>query len=503
MKIRKMILIGFVCLTILHTNTFAQEPGLQDRAILEKRLEWFQDQKFGLLIEFGIWAAWGVTESWPLSMDRYQSSKSRINDRPNWKFNFDVYREAYWNLSKVFYPRHFNENQWAEIAKDAGMKYICFYTKHHDGFCMYDTRLTDYKVTNPECPYSDHPNPDITERLSTAFRDRGFGVGMIYSYSDWHSPYYWKPGVPAPDRHMNYDIEKEPERWQKFLDFYMGQIEELMTNYGKIDILWLDGGWDKQHMEVEKMLKMVWSHQPELIVGRGGIPGYGIETPERKIPEKPLGEPWETCESISDFWSFVPYDNYRSTQELIYMLVDIVSKGGNFLLSVPPMPDGRLTPPTVERLKEIGEWLQLNGEAIYGTRVYSMTNFMESVKGDAKVQDYNVNIHYTKKDKYVYAILLDKRQTENDQMGLATSVNVAYKYYPNESSTEENVLEVIHWINLKHATPLPGSEVHLLGVEEPLEWETGPEGTRIYIPYEVIQSPPCKYAYSFRIQVSN
>ncbi|MFC2087565.1 alpha-L-fucosidase [Bacteroidota bacterium] len=513
MKSLKAILICIFCLIILIPDSGSQEKVYVDSVKLKRRLEWFQNQKFGLLIEFGIWAPWGITESWPLNQENYS-----FHNHPNtWEFDFDVYREAYWNLSKVFYPHHFDENQWADIAKEAGMKYIIFYAKHHDGFCMYDTKLTDYKVTSPECPYSDHPNPDITERLSTAFRNKDLGVGIAFSYADWHSPYFWKPDIPAPDKYMNYDIEKEPQRWQNFIDFYISQVKELMTGYGKIDILWFDSGWlagsyyvnkwcrwkisDKGYMKIDSMARMVRRYQPEiLIVNRYGDIHEDYETPERTIPEEPLGVPWETCESIADFWSFVPYDNYRSSQELIYMLVDIISKGGNFLLSVPPMPNGRLTPPAVERLKEMGEWLEVNGDAIYGTRLYSMTNYKANVSADNILGHFG-NIYFTKKKNHVYAIVLDDKQTEQNPGALTHYIRLKNVLEENGKKNEENRVKVKHYMNIPDVKPVNGSKIYMLGVDEPLEWEVAENGVNIYVPYQVIVSPPCKYAYSFQIQV--
>ncbi|MEX1239349.1 MAG: alpha-L-fucosidase [Cyclobacteriaceae bacterium] len=437
--------------------------------ILKKRLEWFQDLKFGLFIAFGPYNMWtGGDIPWILNTDPAGTDPHR-GDRmsPNWDFDIKVLRNGYWNMNQGFYPRHFDAEQWAQIAKDAGMKYLVFYTKHHDGFNMYDTQLSDYKITSPDCPYSDHPNPDITARLCEAFRKEGFGIGFCHSYADWHSPLYWNPNMPILNRHYNYDINKDPERWQKFVDFLHGQVRELMTGYGKVDILWLDGGWDKKDMQVEKMVEIARSHQPELIVvSRGGNIHQDYKTPERRVPEKPLGEPWETWWTMGDnsgqksWW--VMGDN--STPELIHLLVDIVCKGGNLLLHALVNSDGTIISSCVERLKEMGEWMRVNGEAIYGTRMHT--------------QYRDGNICYTKKGNYVYAIYLDNPQDASKPKGLPALVVI------------------------RHVKPAPGTKIHLLGVDEPVKWRLVNDAVEISIPNSVSKSLPCKYAYSFRIQIN-
>lgn len=356
---------------------------------------------------------------------------------------------------------------------------------------MYDTRLSEYKITSPDCPYSDHPNPDYAARLFKACRKEGLAVGPCHSIADWHSPFYWKPDTPCPDRYENYDADKEPEIWQKFVEFFHGQMRELATNYGKIDILWLDGGWSihydrrivqelgemnpkridagvsmhyrKQDLQMDRMVEMARSYQPELIVvERGGLRAGSMHenylTPERKVPDEPLDKPWET------WWSM--RDSDFSARKLVHLLADIVCKGGNLLLYAPVTGDGRITPSAVECLNEMGAWLVVNGEAIYGTRLYSKSRFRDE------------NICYTRKGNYVYAIYLDEQQGIGNRNVL-----------PNR-------------IHLKHVRPDPGSEVFLIGVEEPFAWEAESDGVTISVPSSVIQSPPCNYAYCFRIRAS-
>ena len=457
----------FLLMAALLTATGTQgRAAAQSRdALLEKRLEWFQDQKFGFMVHWGPYSQWGVRESWLLCKDH----PARAEEVPNWDFDIDHFRDTYWKLAQTFYPMYFDAESWAELADKAGMQYFVFTTKHHDGFCMFDSELTDYGITSPGVAYHTHPNPDIAGRLFDAFRDRGFGIGVYFSKADWHSPHYWKPGEPAPDRRTNYDTSEEPERWEKFVEFVHGQIRELMTNYGDIEILWLDAGWvrpPKEDIRMAEIAEMARSEQPGLIIvdRTAGDEYENYKTPEQRVPKKPLGEPWETVMTMGESWSFKPYDNYKSTREIIHMLVDVVAKGGNLLLNVGPMANGQLPPPAVRRMNEIGEWMKVNGEGIYGTR--PIAPYKEG------------KVALMQKGKYVYACYLAEPVPECGEP-------------PTVPET----------VNLSSVEPVASSEIRLLGVEEPLPWQHGKGGLRITVPPHIAKTPPCDHAYMFRIRV--
>lgn len=337
--------------------------------LLADRLAWWRTLKFGLMMHWGAYSQWGCIESWPLS-------QADTWARPEgWSGDMDQYRRDYWALNGTFNPTRFDPGAWADLAREAGMRYMVFTTKHHDGFNMYDTRLTDYKVTAADCPFHRHPQADVTAALFDAFRARGFAIGAYYSKADWHSPHYWIPDRPAPDRHPNYDTAAEPERWQKFKAFVHGQIAELMTRYGPVDILWLDAGQVqpayKQDIDMDGLAAMARTHQPGLIVVDRTVkgPNENYLTPEQEIPDEPLFVPWESNLTMATQWSYKPDDAYKSTRTLIHMLIDIVAKGGNFLLNVGPTPTGELPMEAQVRLREIGRWLRVAGEAIYGSEV--------------------------------------------------------------------------------------------------------------------------------------
>ncbi|MBR9998688.1 MAG: alpha-L-fucosidase, partial [Cyclobacteriaceae bacterium] len=217
--------------------------------LLQEKLDKWQDLKFGLLMHWGPYSQWGVVESWSICAEDEPWCRRNMDD-------YEAYKKAYENLKSTFNPVDFNPEKWARAARDAGMRYMIFTTKHHDGFTMYDTKLTDYRITDPGCPFHTNPRADVTKEIFNAFRAEGMWVGPYFSKPDWHSPYYWWPNFATPDRNVNYSIEKYPERWEKFKEFTHGQILELVSNYGPIDILWLDGG-QVQPVSGEQKIRML------------------------------------------------------------------------------------------------------------------------------------------------------------------------------------------------------------------------------------------------------
>jgi alpha-L-fucosidase len=195
-----------------------------DPAVASK-LEWFQDIKLGLLIHWGPYSQWGIVESWSICSEDVPWCA-----RPK-GIGYTDYKKKYEALKTTFNPKNFNPDRWADTARSAGMRYVIFYAKHHDGFSMFDTRLTDYRITDPGCPFHDNPRADVAREIFKAFRSRGMGIAAGFSKPDWHSTDYWAPEWATPDRNVNYDTARYPERWKRFTDFTYGQVEELMSGY--------------------------------------------------------------------------------------------------------------------------------------------------------------------------------------------------------------------------------------------------------------------------------
>lgn len=457
-----MLLIGLAA--IPGAQAAAGEPAAPEEALLAQRLEWFQDQRFGLFIHWGIYSQWGCIESWPLvEVDKW----ARPDDLPAWVErgkDIERFKRDYFALNRTFNPGKFDPAKWAAAAKYAGMRYVMFTTKHHDGFSMFDTRQTDFRVTQADCPYSRNPQPDVARSVFDAFRKEGFGIGAYFSKSDWHSPYYWSPGAPARDRNPNYDTLKEPEKWAKFVAFVHGQVEELMSNYGRVDILWLDGGQvrpPQQDIQMDRMAAMARGRQPHLIIVDRTVGGKheNYRTPEQEVPDKPLPYVWESCLTMGDQWSYKPNDRYKSPRQLIHLLVDVVSKGGNLLLNIGPQPDGELPPEALARLKEIGDWMAVNAEAIHDTR---------------PVEPYKEGrVCLTKKGRTLYATWLA------------------------EDGTDAPPAE----IRLSKVRLPEGTKVWMLGVKEPLAWRAAEGGLTVTVPPSVIASPPCRHAFVVKVEL--
>lgn len=257
----------------------------------------------------------------------------------------EEFKQEYWDLIKTFNPVRFRPEQWAKTAREAGFKYVLFTTKHHDGFCMWDTKYSDYKITSPECPFSKNKCADICKHLFDAFRNEGLKVHAYFSKPDWHSEYYWAKGFAKDEymtRNTSYDTLLHPELWEKFCQYTKNQMLELVSDYGRIECLWLDGGQVNPRNMMDLHLKEIMEEarkiQPWLMVADrtvGGENGNFI-TPEQTVPDHPINVPWESCVTLGTSFSFRYDDDYKDAKAVIHMLCDIVAKGGNLALNIGP-----------------------------------------------------------------------------------------------------------------------------------------------------------------------
>ncbi len=367
-------------------NSFVhkQSDGYQwptDAKVLEKLDAW-QDLKFGVLMHWGLYSVPGIVESWSICNEDWIT-------RPEGS-TYEGYKQWYWGLSKEFNPVDFNPEQWAKAFKDAGMKYMIFTTKHHDGFCLFDSKYTDFSIAKAG-PFAGNPKADAAKYVFEAFRAQDFMIGAYFSKPDWHYQGFWNPYYATPNRHPNYKKEKHPDWWESYVKFTQNQLGEITGGrYGNIDILWLDGGWvTGQQIGLDEILAEARILNPGMISVDRTIqgPNENYQTPERSIPDRQIAHPWESCITLSNDWGWVPNAPYKSARRVIGILSEIVAKGGCFVLGVGPTPTGIIEEPAVVILKEIGEGLGRCGQAIYGTRItekYNCGNTWFSASKDGK-----------------------------------------------------------------------------------------------------------------------
>ncbi len=372
-----------------------------------KAREWFQDAKFGLFVHWGVYSVLEDGE-WVLH-------------------NKKMTLEEYEKLPPRFDPVNYNPAEWVGLAKSAGMKYITITSKHHDGFAMFDSKVTDWDIVD-RTPYRKDP----LKMLADECRKQGIRLFFYHSQLDWHHPDYFPRG-----RTGQYSGRPEKGDWYRYLDFMDAQLRELLTNYGEIAGIWFDGWWDKPKADwrLDKTYGMIHQLQPQALVGanhhQAPFDGEDFQMFEKDLPgqntagfnaEAKIGSlPLETCETINNSWGYNSKDKrFKSTKELIHYLVRAAGHNANFLLNVGPRPDGTIQPEFVERLKEVGAWLARNGESIYQTR-----------RGPIPPRDWGAT---TRKGDKVYLHLL---KLEDEVIALPKFGNVKSATLLNDGSKVE------------------------------------------------------------------
>ncbi len=432
----------------------------------EEGREKFLDMKLGLFVHWGMYSHLGTTESWA----------ANASNAPQW------FLDTYYTLYQMWNPTDFDAEEWVKVVKKAGMQFLVVTTKHHEGFCLFDTKTKTKArrrighlsnvVVNPvedcEINFSVMDTPfkrDIIKELSDAFRKHDLGFGIYFSHIDWNDPNFrWDAANRSYD--PNYNPKDNPTEWKAFIKRERDQLTELLSNYGPLDQIFFDGSWmGLAWDDMKKLVKELRKLQPNCMFNDRGTGPYGDFTcPERWVPKGTSEEDsrvskkdWQVCDCIGTHWSYVPSEVYKDKKVLLRMVIDIVAKGGTILLDSGPMPHGLFAQEMVDVISYIGRWFQVNGEAIYATR------FRDPYK-----EGENVYFTRSKDNKTLYLIHVG---------------------WPMQK------------VEVTSAKPKAKSQIFMLGVKEPLQWKHDGKKLTIEIPPALNDKIPCEYAYSFKIEV--
>ena len=470
-RILLLLILGTVAQLAMAQNQENRDQAWADKVDADYQhapvaaVERWKDWKFGMRIHFGVYSVLSLDASVPLiGTDK-------------------EFQTIYFTLYQEFDPTGFDANEWADLAKRAGMKYFVVPSRHADGFSMYDTHTMVKSIRRIVGPHEGRSEPgigltepclihysvmdtpykvDIVGALVDAFRKRGMGIGLYYNFTDFHDPDYGGDDR-SPFYRPGYSKESEPQAYNAFMQRSTDSVREICTKYGKIDILSLDQGLPKgAWADTVRIVKMIRQLQPDILLRNRGIGPYGdFLTPEHWVPNGPSdprleGMAWEAIEQLTKRWAYQANDVFKSKEWVLSTLIDVVAKGGNFMPGVSPLPSGKFPPQTIERLEYAGDWLRVNGEAIYNTR-----------RWDAYQEGDDIRFTRSKDGTYVYAISMK---------WLGRSFRV------------------------QSVRAREGSAITLLGVKGKLKWRQNKDGLVIDIPESITMHKPCAQAYVFKIE---
>ncbi len=389
---KKCIVFLLISIFLLPSCTKEEQPVKnymnESKEAQDARMKWWQDARFGMFIHWGLYSV-------PAGQWKDETGHAE------WiRTTAQIPLETYNQFIDEFNPVKYNPAQWVSLAKEAGMQYMVITSKHHDGFCLFDSKYTDFDIMST--PYG----KDLLKPLAEECNKQGIKMCWYHSIMDWHHPDY------LPRRNWETDRSSENAEFDNYVKYMKSQLKELLTNYGDIGVLWFDGEWEKTWNDKRgrDLYNYVRSLQEDIIVNnrvgasRSGMAGFSdskdspgdFGTPEQEIPATGIpGVDWETCMTMNNHWGYNKYDdNWKSTEDLIHKLIDIASKGGNFLLNVGPKADGTFPQESIDRLKAIGQWMKKYSDAIYGSSASPFKHLEWGRCTQKKLKNGSTNLYF-------------------------------------------------------------------------------------------------------------